>query len=418
MSRSLLLLTYAFPPANIIGAVRPYQIARYFQKRGWKVSVIFCADSSIPDTFDANVNGMVTERITVPRFVCSLNAISSHKNGFLGKLASMVERVLKFLMRSAIYPEHFRSLAKDYVRESLRIAQNQRFDLLISSALPFTLHLAGQRVAEKLGVPWVADNRDLWAASPYRKGVFFRRWLDRRYERRILSSAKLVLGVSSSMIDYYRDVQGFQNALLVMNGYSSGESRGKEINAKPVDYAGLDIVYGGILYGSLRDPSPLLKAIGMDERLQHKTRVRFFGSERDRVDALSASFARCNIQWHGRVSKAEIGEIYRRASLLLVILGSSDFENGVLTGKFFEYLAFGKPVLAVAPENSELAKIVNQYGLGMASDDPDRIAGYLNALLEGNAPAVMYPPEDLTIEFQLSRLYDACGLAADGNGEE
>ncbi len=418
MRRNLLLLTYAFPPANIIGAVRPYQMARYFQERGWNVSVIFCADSTIQDTYTADVSGMTSVRLAVPRLVCWLNAISARKGGCLGKWASIAERGLKFLVRSAIYPEHFRSLAQDYVREALQLAQNKRFDLLISSALPFTVHVAGRQVAEKLDIPWIADNRDLWAASPYRKGAFFRRWLDRRYEREILASAKFVLGVSSGMIDYYRDVQGFHNALLVMNGYAQADGREKQASVKPSDFAGLDIIYGGILYGTLRDPSPLLKAISLDERLQQKTRVRFFGSERDRVEVLSGSFERCAIQWHERVSKAEIGEIYRGASLLLVILGRSDFENGVLTGKFFEYLAFGKPVLAVAPENSELARIVNQYGLGLASQDPAQIAAYLNALLDGTAPAVMQPPPELSIEFQLSRLYDACGLAAEGNGEK
>ncbi len=44
---------------------------------------------------------------------------------------------------------------------------------------------------------------------------------------------------------------------------------------------------------------------------------------------------------------------------------NSDFEKSVLTGKFFEYVEVRKPIIAVCDEDSELAQLVNQYGLAI-----------------------------------------------------
>lgn len=403
MGRNLLLLSYCFPPANIIGAVRPYQIARFFQQRGWNVQVISISDSSIADTDSADVSGISSVRIPAPWLVSWLNTVTT-TDGRAGILHSAFLRSIKFVVRLLVFPEHFILLRKIYVDEAMRLSADKRFDLVVSSALPFTIHSAARQIARQLSVPWVADNRDLWAASPYRKALPFRRALDRRYERATLADADLILGISESMIAYYRDICGFKKALLIMNGYpvmpiveDAGEPSRKT----------LDIVYGGILYGALRDPSPLLKAIASDEQLRSRVEVHFFGSEPDRVSALADTFKECSIACHARVSKSEIAAKYRHASLLLVILGDDVFENGVMTGKFFEYLTHGKPILAIAAEESELARVINGHALGLATRDPGRIAGYLGSLIRGESPDTISPPPELSIEHQLSLLYSA-----------
>jgi len=403
MSRNLLLLSYSFPPANIIGAVRPYQIARFFQDRGWKVHVISLIDSSIADTDPRDISGIRSVRIHAPRIVSWLNT-GAAANGRFTKFIFPLLRGIKFLIRLLIIPEHFVFVRKICVEQAIRLAAETRFDLVVSSALPFTIHSAACRIARQLAVPWVADNRDLWAASPYRKALPFRRILDRHYERSVLAGADLILGISESMVTYYRESGGFENSLLVMNGYPSlptCNAAGEVIGDT------LDIVYGGILYGSVRDPSPLLEAIVSDEQLKSRACVRFFGSEPDTVASLIKLFSECRIEYAARVSKSEIASIYRNATLLLVILGEGAFENGVLTGKFFEYLTYGKPVLAIAPEESELAQLINGHGLGLATRDPLRIAGYLKSLLNGDVPKTIRPPYELSIEYQLSRLYKA-----------
>ena len=399
-----MLMTYCFPPANIVGAVRPYQIARFFRSQGWSVDVVSTIDESIADSDKADIAGISSIRLKAPRLVSWVNTIKSHE-GRLGRLKTLLLRGLKFVIRASIFPEHFIFLRQAYVNEAIRLAEGKKYDLLISSALPFTIHCAARQVAGSLDLPWIADNRDLWAASPYRKTLPIWRLFGKGYERSVLSKADLVVGISQSMVNYYREQCRLEHTLLVMNGYSP-----RPMTEMPGDRPanrGLEIVYGGILYNSVRDPSPLLQAIDSDPHLKSAASVCFYGSEPDRVAALAETFCSCAVEFHPRVSKAEISSKYQEASLLLVILGRGEFENGVMTGKFFEYLAHGKPVLAIASEESELARVINDYSLGLASRNPEHIAAYLRSYLAGDVPKLIELPKELSIDFQLSILYRA-----------
>ncbi len=404
MGRNLLLMTYCFPPANIIGAVRPYQMACFFRSQGWSVNVISIIDESIVDSDNSDISGITSVRLRAPWFISWLNTVKNY-DGEFGTLKTLLLRGLKFVVRASMFPEHFIALRQTYVNEAMRLASGRRFDLLISSALPFSVHCAARQIATDLELPWVADNRDLWAASPYRKTLPIWSLLGRRYERSVLANADLVLGVSQNMVDYYREQCKLERTLLVMNGYSYPPMIAAA--SEPTAYSGLEIVYGGILYNDVRDPSPLLQAIDSVHRLKSVACVRFYGSEPGRVAALAETFSDCLIESHPRVSKAEISSVYHRASLLLVILGGRGFENGVMTGKFFEYLAHGKPVLAIASEESELARLINGYGLGLASRNPDRIASFLCAYLDGDVPKTIELPSELSIDYQLSALHRA-----------
>src|SRR3546814_14340579 len=59
-----------------------------------------------------------------------------------------------------------------------------RPDVLLSTALPFSVHGAARDVARAAGALFVADNRDIWAGNPYKSTAPFYKSLERGYERR------------------------------------------------------------------------------------------------------------------------------------------------------------------------------------------------------------------------------------------
>jgi glycosyltransferase involved in cell wall biosynthesis len=408
MRKNLLLVSYFFPPGNIIGAVRPYQIARQFYKQGWNVHVICCQDKNVPDDYLVDMSGLVVHRLPASRLLGWLNS-TTRNIGFFSRTAHFLIRAIKFSARAVFFPEPFVLIKKAFTAEIEILTKTIDFDLLISSSKPFTMHTIAHSVARRYSIPWVADNRDLWAHSPYRKNIIPRQNFDIFYERNILKQSQLVLGVSQGMIDFYENSYGLNHTLLIMNGYE-GASVNKSTKLEALIPKKLDIVYGGVLYGYLRDPSVLLKAVSDNRDLSDFVQLHFYGAERDVISSLAAQFTDCAIKQHNRVSKAEIAEIYRAASVLLVILGNTDFENGVMTGKFFEYLSFGKPILAIASEKTELAKIINESSVGLASNDPARIASFLRDLLSGAFPLTVNPPKELSIDHQLSLLMDSVDL--------
>ena len=56
------------------------------------------------------------------------------------------------------------------------------------------------------------------------------------------------------------------------------------------------------------------------------------------------------------------------ASLLLMIIPEIENNKGILTGKLFEYLATGKPILNIGPKDGDAAAILNENAISITLD--------------------------------------------------
>jgi hypothetical protein len=71
----------------------------------------------------------------------------------------------------------------------------------------------------------------------------------------------------------------------------------------------------------------------------------------------------------------------RQSQVLLLLINQTHNAGGILTGKFFEYLAAQRPVLAIGPPSGDVANILHESGAGVIVnfDDYD---GLKNRLLD------------------------------------
>jgi hypothetical protein len=65
------------------------------------------------------------------------------------------------------------------------------------------------------------------------------------------------------------------------------------------------------------------------------------------------------------------GLMKKSCILLLAINKDSPNAKGILTGKFFEYLASGRPIFAIAPTDGDLAQILGESQAGFISEYDD-----------------------------------------------
>ena len=72
-----------------------------------------------------------------------------------------------------------------------------------------------------------------------------------------------------------------------------------------------------------------------------------------------------------------------RSDLLLLVIPKVTNNRGILTGKFFEYLASQKAVLAIGPTDGDLAKIIQETKCGKMFEyqDSEGMQGFVEESL-------------------------------------
>jgi glycosyltransferase involved in cell wall biosynthesis len=400
---AVLIFSYWFPPSNVIGASRPFAIAQFFREKGWRVIVVCARSEAAGLDYKVDLEGLDVISVSDSRLTAFLNFKVGRR---------LLMRLLSSLLRLMIYPDAVRpTVTKMYAVARDRIREGQKIDVLISTALPFSLHPAAARLAHEFNVPLILDNRDTWASNPYRRRLPFFERIDRELEHRVFSSADLITSISESMSEIYKSVypEISEKFHFVRNGTDKHNLHVQSDFSRPKEP--LTIVYTGILYGNKRDLRPALRAISSSSM---KCIVKFFGSEPDQVAAYASEMPLLDIRDCGRISRDESLTAQRDADFLLLGLGTDILENTFLPGKLFEYISSGRPIVALVNPESEVAKIVNQYCLGIATRSEAEIREFIRACVAGNWVRPNLDLHELSREFQLEKLYGLVrGVLAD-----
>lgn len=380
----IFLIAEFFPPMNMIGAVRPYQLAKFLVENGHSVTVFTSYDDNhASKDYFVDFDGIDVVSVTPNGVVSILDY--EHPN------ASRV-KLLKQISRNILYPDHF-ILKKDTYLNAINsyIEKNGIPDIMFSMGLPFSLHCVASVLKKKYkNIKWIADNRDLWATTTYRRMPMFLRYFDKKFERKIFKNADLVLVVTNHMMTIME--QYLDNKIEVIRNGFLAESVNDEN-----DIIGSGFIYTGGLYGGLRDLTPLLGALST---IKSTDNVEFYGSDKDVVEGYIKNYPTLKIKNNNKLPRNEILDIQNRAEYLIIALGKSVFEKGVLTGKFYEYVRARRPIIALCDEDGELAYLINKYRLGVATRDSSKIAEFILA----NKMKYTTVPYELTSKHQFENL--------------
>jgi glycosyltransferase involved in cell wall biosynthesis len=285
-----------------------------------------------------------------------------------------------------------------------------RPDVIYSSAPPWSVQVVAWILARASGRPWVADFRDPWARAPGREWRQpFRQRAAAMLERAVVLRAQAVLFVTRANLAEFSDVHGAAQARrfhLVPNGCDPSEfDRG---TGRPAATPFV-LLHAGSFYGP-RNPLAIIHALArvIDRRLldRKEFRLRLLGTVSLSTD-LSEECRRLGVadvvEVVPRVSRAESLQALQAASALLLVQTGTTMS---IPGKAYEYLAAGRPILALS-EEGETAELVRSSGIGVSvspGDPPEKIDAAL--LRIASIARASYAPPDV-------RLYDGRIQAAE-----
>ncbi len=271
------------------------------------------------------------------------------------------------------------------LKSSLSIIRKQKVKVIFTTSPPHSAHLGGLLLKIITGVPWVADFRDDWTGgesqpSPTIVHTFINRFL----EKLVLKLSDHVVGMCDHLTEDLKRKNGYSHRhhkfLTIMNGYDRQDFAGLE-NLSP--NSRFTITHCGSI-SRVSDPEPFLKAvqslIHQEPQLKNQITIQFFGTDlygrlADLVQKLKLGEVIAPIQYLPH--RAALTEIMQSHLLLLTIFKKTEEE--IITGKIFEYLASGKPILLISSEG-EVARIIQTLKRGVVINNDD-ISGIKNAIL-------------------------------------
>ena len=158
---NLLLVAYFYPPCRDTGAHRPAAMAKWLRRLGHRVTVL--TTSAYGDRRRA------PRRASSARPTSSACARALHGHDRVDALFdSDTYSGRPHPLSRVIVPEPLVVAWAPFARRrALRLNRRERFDCVITSSPPESVHAVGRALSRR-GVAWVAELRDAWTFEPIR----------------------------------------------------------------------------------------------------------------------------------------------------------------------------------------------------------------------------------------------------------
>jgi Glycosyl transferase 4-like domain len=374
----VVLFAYHFPPAQASQGVRWQQLSAESVKHGleWEILTATLSDNRI----DAGDITYLTEAwstapgVTVhPTEVGVRHSVRRFRKTAQGnmvpvsKLLNRIAHLTDFIW----VPDRSREWMAGAIRKARALHQERPFDLVVSSGIPVSAHVAARDAARALGVPWVSDWGDPWGLNPVLDALRSKlvRPYDRWLERSLVRDADGVSVTTDALAQTYRELRGQANPALVMTlrmGYDSGEfsqaqaSLGNAVQELGDPNGRIRLVHTGLYYPGRRDPSGLIEALSTRPDLAARLEVVSVGpgdnEEFKRLaqeKGVSESF-----RWLDSRPRIEAIAMQCAADVLLSFGFDSPYQ---IPGKLSEYAACDRPVLHIRGSQHDPSLEVMKY---------------------------------------------------------
>jgi glycosyltransferase involved in cell wall biosynthesis len=391
----LLFITYEFPPKGGTQAQHVTSLACWLAAEGWNVTVLTVEDPPI-SLVDSTLLSKASACVMVarawslePTRLVQLLRGARRRSDRADPIAPGTRGVTSAprwfirLVQSFFIPDEKVGWTSYAVREAVRLHAIAPFDAVFSSAPPFTAHHVARVVSRRLGLPWIADMRD-----PIVGGYFFRpasplhAWLRRRFERRIAFDADVILAATGGIREgVIERVPGTSDRVItVPNGFDPADFSGPASVGTPETFT---ISYVGAFQATIR-PDVFLEAVASlcsgDPDFARDVRVRFVGPLDPQTGAAIERTGTSDlVERTGFVTHEEATAAMRASSANLLVVGPEPASLGIMTSKLPEYLAAGRPILALVPAGGVAAEIVARARAGEVVP-PDDVGAVTDAL--------------------------------------
>jgi glycosyltransferase involved in cell wall biosynthesis len=379
--QKVLILTYYWPPAGGAGVQRWLKFVKYLSVMGYQTHVYTTENPEAPANDDSLMQDVPDHAIILKKPIWEpfsiykklTNKKGNFNAGFLSEerkdKKKWTEKLSMFVRANAFIPDAKMFWIKPSVKFLNNYIQRNQIDLVISSGPPHSLHQIALKLKNKLDIEWIADFRDPWTNIDFYQQLPMLSVIDKKQkkmEKEVLQKADQVIVVGEEMKKEFLAINPNAQIKVITNGYDTPLRVNNDLEEK------FTIVHIGSINAD-RSHESFYQAIAsfLEEfpEAKNKFKLKFVG----KVDYLARLFIskyKLDIytEFISYIPYNEISNIQEKAHLLYLPLNNTPNAKGILTGKFFEYLAARRFIIAQGPVEGDIAKILKETEAGEIFD--------------------------------------------------
>lgn len=389
MKGHLLYIAFWYPPSRASGVYRAIATTHEFLKAGWDVTVITTTTEFLEDeigSIDKSLLSHIPKEVNLIRVPFTFGIASDVDVRSMGRLSANFPSLRATIQRSTApvrhalpWPgrapteadritENYATWIDPVVDAGTRVDEHHSIDYILATGNPFSSFGAAHQLSQRLGTGFSIDYRDPWTID-----VFTGRLnnADRRttaVEREIIGDADSCFHVNGAIADAYRKKfpESAGKHQVVYNGYDR-ESIPNETGPTSGPHR------FGIL-GTLNDRWPLesLFEAWAQVRAQLPSgaelvlggHLGYFARSQDVLETLLPEESE-GFRYLGPIPKSEVADFYSSLDVVIVPVAGGPM---VTSGKVFEALALGKPLVCIQTRGGGARKLADESPLAFGVD--------------------------------------------------
>lgn len=364
--KKILIITHQFPPMGGAGVQRTTKFVKYLPEFGFVPIVL---------TGKRNESGL-RDKTLVHDLTSDLKVIKTKAHDW-SELSGLLEYPGKFIAKRLFIPDQALIWFFTTIKTALDVINSQKISLIYSTCPPYSNHLLGLKLKQEFpDIKWVCDFRDEWTNNPFYKDAHFNPIkvnIEKKLEKQVLNDCDVIIANSDVMmrnfIENHPDTK--EKITYINNGYDQADFSG--LDNVYTRNSNFTITYTGSLYGR-NNPTTLFEALSslisqkkIDENF---IEVNFFGNLK--IQSLKKIAADLGldriINVHTYIPHRECLEHLAKSECVLLIIGDGPDSDVTFTGKLFEYMNIGRPILAIVPPDGGAANLIRESNTGVIAD--------------------------------------------------
>lgn len=383
--KKVLIITYYWIPSGGAGVQRWVKFTKYLRDFGWE-PIIYTPENPEYPSEDLSFQKDIPSDIQVIKtYIWEPYDIYRNLFGKKGerinagfiqenKKSGWKEKLSIWIRGNFLIPDPRRFWIKPSVKYLQKILTENPVDAVITTGPPHSMHLIALGLKKHFpNLPWIADFRDPWTNIDFYKELNLSKlsdYIHRRLEKKVVQTADCVLVVSNEMVKEYKQFNPHR-IQLITNGFDTDDVQAKEISPdKKFTLAHI----GTLNYA--RNPKVLWTVLSdlaqENSDFRRDLQILLIGkTDFTVIEDLRHLNLADNLQKIDYLTHSEAIKKQNSSQVLLLLINNSPSAKGILTGKFFEYLAAKRPILAIGPTDGDTAKILEETKSGRIADFND-----------------------------------------------